>query len=503
MGKKVPYPKDYSLVPFKKLSVFEEKALIDIEKIKKKKEEREEKAKIEQNRKKIEEMRKQKLFKKEINIRRVESNREPITVDVNEIIQLKDGEYEKNPGKVRGVPDVQLWDIDDLEIPDVDEIKIWMEDNKKLLRYLFSNYSSYELSKRKLGNVPSHIHNVNKVETISVAEIGKMFSEHNISLKLITRAEISIFVKLINQKMKQKLESSVNFECFIELFVQIALYIPKKAPMTLLHLTPIEQVNWLLNEFKKSAKARGERTQLYDNPHATNLADTEVLNRLTAMVASDPEFLLPDGYKAKEEKRIIKKFNVMNFVEIPEKLRICTEIVDDLLKETIGSHVIEPKSDYYVTTRVIAIPTVPQIFKSSSNDNLYIDNRRKSSHFLKPFEEKNTKLTPAMKLEIVCAPNEDKELVKEVAGVLAEVIESVEKGRNHIKPEIPTQKYVEQKISELEAEQKEINRIIELRRKKRAAAQKQKVEEMKRIKEIKEFKKQQKEYYNIYSLSEN
>ena len=45
MSKKVPYPKEYSLVPFKKLSILEEKALIDIEKIRQKKEQRREKVK--------------------------------------------------------------------------------------------------------------------------------------------------------------------------------------------------------------------------------------------------------------------------------------------------------------------------------------------------------------------------------------------------------------------------------------------------------------------------
>jgi hypothetical protein len=43
--KRVPYPKEYSLVPYKKVSVLEEKAMIEIERIKQRKEEKLEKVK--------------------------------------------------------------------------------------------------------------------------------------------------------------------------------------------------------------------------------------------------------------------------------------------------------------------------------------------------------------------------------------------------------------------------------------------------------------------------
>jgi len=43
MVKKVPYPREYSLVPYKKLTVLEERAVRELERIKQKKEERLEK----------------------------------------------------------------------------------------------------------------------------------------------------------------------------------------------------------------------------------------------------------------------------------------------------------------------------------------------------------------------------------------------------------------------------------------------------------------------------
>jgi len=72
LAKKVPYPKEYSIVPYKKITVREERAIKEIERIKQKKEEREEKKRIEENRKKIEEAKKKKVLQKQLEIRKIE-----------------------------------------------------------------------------------------------------------------------------------------------------------------------------------------------------------------------------------------------------------------------------------------------------------------------------------------------------------------------------------------------------------------------------------------------
>lgn len=77
LSKKVPYPKDYSLVPYKKVSVFEERAIIEIEKIKKKNEIKIQKKRIEEKRKKIQEMKSKKSLAKQINLRKIEQNIKP------------------------------------------------------------------------------------------------------------------------------------------------------------------------------------------------------------------------------------------------------------------------------------------------------------------------------------------------------------------------------------------------------------------------------------------
>lgn len=481
--------------------------MLEIDRIQKKKEDRREKARIEEERKKKKEIRRKRSLRKLLDIRRVEQNKEPKNAQsYDEILQLKDGEYEKSTCKKKGVSDIHIWEIEDEEESVAEEIKIWIDENRKILRYFFNNYSSYELTRKKLGNASL---TQSYLETISLIEIARMFKDHNIPIKLLSKIEISSLIRQINLKYFQNNDSSaISFEGFIELFVQVALFIYNKPPAHLKHLPPVALVQRLMQEFKNAAKKLGERSPLFSNPHATSLEDPEVLIQLTKIVESNNDFHLPESYKKIEEKHIQKNYTIGNQFQIKESVKICTELVDDLLKELLGSHIIEPTSEYFISTRVVSVASKEfrqdsvhhnssqSLLKGSRNSSMeasqhHINERKRVQYPVKMQKVKNLKITPAMKLEIACAPSEDKEIIEEVADVLADIVSAVEKGRNNITSGSPINNKYRQNKAEKQIQLEELKKANEEKRRIRAEKLKQKVEEIKILKERKEMEKKQ------------
>lgn len=91
------------------------------------------------------------------------------------------------------------------------------------------------------------------------------------------------------------------------------------------------------------------------------------------------------------------------------------------------------------------------------------------------------KLTTGMKMEIACAPKEEKENIREIAEVLHDIIEAVELGKDSIRHQkgIPYNNRALKQKEEKEFEKKLKEKLNEDRRKQRAIALKKLVEENK------------------------
>ena len=326
-------------------------------------------------------------------------------------------------------------------------------------------------------------------------------------------------VRLLNFKtLKRNDLSALNFEGFIQFFIQAAVFIFSKAPNSLSHLAPAALANRLFDHFKQAAKNRGERTPLYDNPHATSLADQDVINQLTKMVESDPEFQLPEGYKKVDSKQIQEQFVLRDYFELPEETRICAEIMDDILGAATGTHILEPMPLYTFVPRVMPVANRPRVHEGPAQrymqpitkeprklsvgasqrretEERSQKNRRSTSKLKGGLDEMSAKLSPAMKLAIACASKEDKGLIKEVADVLGDIVEAVEKGRSYIKQGrngSPVNNKVRKERAAKEQEMEAMKRQAEQKRKQRHEKLKVLVEEGKVEKERRQIEEKQK-----------
>lgn len=287
----------------------------------------------------------------------------------------------------------------------------------------------------------------------------------------------------------------------------MAVFIYNKDPNVEKNQPPAKLTEKLLNHIREAAKQRGENTALFDNPRLSSLADGEVLKKLSAMVDSNPEFQLPEGYKKVEEKHVREIHGIKEDFEIGESTRVCAGVMDDLLEKLFGGHIIEPVAEYFTNTRVIPLAkklsnqspqskVVLRITKNSRNSSVGAQISRPEEIkklIIKPLPEVSSRLTPAMKFGIVCASPEEKEAITEVVGVIGDIVDAVERGRNHIpnRQGAITNRILKQKAAR-ESELEELKKSLEQKRQMRAGQLKQKMEENKVEKEKRQAEEEQK-----------
>lgn len=84
------------------------------------------------------------------------------------------------------VGEIQLWPLEDEEDKDAEAIKIWIDENRKVLRYLFNTCVN--------AGGPSRIVTFdvvqNHLNSISAPDLAKLFKEHGISIKQLSHTEV-------------------------------------------------------------------------------------------------------------------------------------------------------------------------------------------------------------------------------------------------------------------------------------------------------------------------
>ena len=258
---------------------------------------------------------------------------------------------------------------------------------------------------------------------------------------------------------------------------------------------------------------RGDNTTLFDNPNATSLGDQDLIKELTRYIELNPYYPLPPGYKKMEERYTVEHYRVPNYFDLPESTKVVTEILDEFLSTVVGIHVIEPISTYESRTKII--PTIGKAYQRDPAAKMFMLplNKVPRKEVLEPVKQRTSlkelntaiiqpKLTSTMKLHIAKAPKHLKNFVKEVAEVVAEIVQAVEDGRSSIGnrmkwgPSIIENKAIKDKIYRKTTEET-MNQEKETQRKLRAATLKTMMEEMKKEKEVKKQAELEMQYANF------
>lgn len=356
-------PENISLGKYKlksKLSKNEERALREIEKVKLRRQRRLEDKLFEEERKQMQQEKLKKEIKIELKKRKVEhgvlgKNKKGFKKD--SIIRETSLDRDDN---LRKESKIELYDFSLEETKDQNDIKNFLSKYRKLLQFLFKTYANTGYSHKQI-NTFDQMHD--RLESMSLAEAIVMLKKNSIIPDLLHKDEAKTILRLVNSVLlgDKREGKSLTFEAFNSYFLQIAMFVFSKEPINLSQKPPIESVMALLKLFEKSAIKNGESITLFENPDHTILADNEVIKEINKLLRKDPNIPMPDGFKRIKIKEYKSVFKVPDYMPIPEKNKICLEIIDELLAKKFGFHIFEPISQPVYTYK--AKPVLKQLMK--------------------------------------------------------------------------------------------------------------------------------------------
>jgi hypothetical protein len=100
-------------------------------------------------------------------------------------------------------------------------------------------------------------------------------------------------------------------------------------------------VKTLLLSMRDAAAEKGERTDAYDQPDP-GAGDVRVIKRLDEALANDEDTELPEGYKRVLEKDVDVAYTVPDSLPLTDDKRLVLEVLDDIMSEKLGFHILEP-----------------------------------------------------------------------------------------------------------------------------------------------------------------
>eukprot|EP01022_Parablepharisma_sp_SALTPOND_P016860 TRINITY_DN2578_c0_g1_i1.p1 TRINITY_DN2578_c0_g1~~TRINITY_DN2578_c0_g1_i1.p1 ORF type:complete len:1340 (+),score=195.52 TRINITY_DN2578_c0_g1_i1:1195-5214(+) len=529
--------KQYQIVPYQPQTDLGQKALVDIERIKKVKEEREARVFLNRtqqnrnnklrNRQNQEQRRKRSLFsnksfadtwsldlcpRQDFNCKSKKQSTKNLADHLllqegsldREIVRAKTGNFQSNIQYLIAA-EIELTNLDEEEPGDKEAIELMMKKHRKLFRYLFGKYANtcYAHKAKVFDSLR------NKSELITIAEFRKMLNDHKVDQSEVSREELIVLFRLVNTKHKRSDIQTLTFEGFVECFMQLAIYLHNKSHQSAACVPLVESINKLISQFEEATQKRGENTIMYINPEAAALfaEDQELLKELNAMIEKSPNYPLPEGFKKTQIKEI-KYVHSLKTFPASEPVKISVELIDEILNKALGVHFIEPRAVYEYRTKVVPdtlkgrnstintshFPTKYSEITRSKPKSIQLEQLEEPKRPRLDFTLPKPKVSVATRLVIAAMPKELHDIGLEVGAVVEELVKAVEEGKTSLRPkggEIMNKAMKERQ--ELLEEIAKAEKEKEEKRKQRQQQLKKVLEEKKRMKTKAEPTKEQAE----------
>lgn len=248
-----------------------------------------------------------------------------------------DDRLKRLPGQVSN--NITLLDMNDEEDRDIIILKKFIKEYEGFFKDVFKRYcgSTYKAINGK------NFESIKEIsDTITVSEIVKMFKQHNIVDREISKEDIQSIVTLMNSKVfkKRSLLGGITYDEFVEDFIQISYYAFVKPPYVYRHFTiadyPEEMIRLFSAQFPDNMKYYNPETILTKN-------EREICNGLDKQLQLTNFVKLPKTHKKILVTEISYKYIVpecMYFV-LGEAKTICLELVDEFIKKVVNYHTLE------------------------------------------------------------------------------------------------------------------------------------------------------------------
>jgi hypothetical protein len=248
-----------------------------------------------------------------------------------------DDRLKRLPGQVSN--NIILLDMNDEEDRDIIILKKFIKEYEGFFKDVFKRYcgSTYKALNGK------NFESIKEIsDTITVSEIVKMFKQHNIIDREISKEDIQSIITLMNSKVfkKRSLLGGITYDEFVEDFIQISYYAFVKPPFVYRHFTiadyPEEMIRLFSAQFPENMK-------YYHPEKILTKSEREICNGLDKQLQISNFVKLPKTHKKILVTEINFRYMVpecMYFV-LGEAKTICLELVDELIKKVADYHTLE------------------------------------------------------------------------------------------------------------------------------------------------------------------
>ena len=248
-----------------------------------------------------------------------------------------DDRLKRLPGQVSN--NIILLDMNDEEDRDIIILKKFIKEYEGFFKDVFKRYcgSTYKALNGK------NFESIKEIsDTITVSEIVKMFKQHNILDREISKEDIQSIITLMNSKVfkKRSLLGGITYDEFVEDFIQISYYAFVKPPFVYRHFTiadyPEEMIRLFSAQFPENMK-------YYHPEKILTKSEREVCNGLDKQLQISNFVKLPKTHKKILVTEIKFRYMVpecMYFV-LGEAKTICLELVDEFIKKVVDYHTLE------------------------------------------------------------------------------------------------------------------------------------------------------------------
>lgn len=335
------------------------RVLIDLEKAKLKREEREMKelVQIELKRKDDEKIRR--TLKRQFEQQKIKAGRVATTSDR---LVLPEGGADLRP------EDHFYYDLSEESPEDQDGVNLIMRKYSRVLKFLYKKYSStgYRRKENKTFDLMAE-----NLALISEPEFYRMLKDQGVTSVMATKEASAALFKHYCIKTKRTDNTTVDYEGYLGVIIQVALYIFSKPPKDLSVYPPAVSVRALFDLFRTASSERGVSIKFYDEPDP-GAGDKDIVKKLNQVLAKDPNTLLPEGYRKVMDKELEVRYAIPATTALPEAAKASLGVLDDLLNSLFGVHILEPQFVFVSVPRargVLLAPGLTNSFTGSQQSN--------------------------------------------------------------------------------------------------------------------------------------
>lgn len=334
------------------------RVLIDIEKAKLKREEREMKELLQIELKRKDDENKRRQLKRQFQQQKIKAGR----VSTSDRLVLPEGGADSRP------EEHFYYDLSE-ELPeDQDGVNLIMRKYSRVLKFLYKKYSStgYRRKENKTFDLMAE-----NLALISEPEFYKMLKDQGVTSVMATKEASTAIFKHYCIKTKRTDNTTVDYEGYLGVIIQVALYIFSKPPKDLSVYPPAVSVRALFDLFRSASSERGVSIKFYDEPDP-GAGDKDIVKKLNQVLIKDPNAPLPEGYRKVIDKELEVRYAIPPTVALTEASKTSLGVLDDLLNSLFGVHILEPQFVFVGVPRargVLLAPGLTNSFTGSQQSN--------------------------------------------------------------------------------------------------------------------------------------